>query len=79
LKRLMARGRNECAAVALVKHGERRKMLVILRVYALQKAKDTIHITSKLSPIMEFELKSSALTINVRQRRLQLDQAKHLM
>ena len=39
LKRLMVRGRNECVAAQLVKHGEQKKMHVIQKVSVLQRAK----------------------------------------
>jgi len=57
LKRLMVRGRNECAAVLLVKHGEQKKMHVIQRASVLQREKDIIRIISKLLPTMESELR----------------------
>ena len=39
LKRLMVRGRNECVAVQLEKHGEQKKIHVIQKVSVLQRAK----------------------------------------
>lgn len=79
LKRLMVRGRNECVAVQLVKHGEQKKTHVIQKVFVLQRAKDIIHIISKLLQIMESELRLNALTINAKQKQLQLDLVKHPM
>ena len=35
----MVRGRNECVAAQLVKHGEQKKMHVIQKVSVLQRAK----------------------------------------
>ena len=53
LKRLMVRGRNECVAVQLEKHGEQKKIHVIQKVSVLQRAKVRYIIEDGQVPVRE--------------------------
>lgn len=53
LKRLMVRGRNECVAVQLEKHGEQKKIHVIQKVSVLQRAKVRYIIEDGQVPVGE--------------------------